>query len=131
MPSKPQMVVLSGNRTYQIDVIGESQYRSNIRAVVGHELDVFAVAHLVPEPTKHADPDAIRVDINGKPVGYLPKQTATQLAATLRRLGLAGVELQAHISAAAGSSSYSIWLDGDLDEIGHVTTGDRPWWRFW
>jgi hypothetical protein len=87
---------------------------------------------LVPEPRNQHDANAVRVDIDQMPVGYLTKPTAAQLSPVLRRLGLVAVQASAQISAFEGASNYSVWVDGSIDEIlREFSTPERPWWRVW
>jgi hypothetical protein len=134
--AKNQMVILEGDGTFQIEVVGESHYRANLRKLAGScdedAVEVVKTAYLVPEPRNPHDANAVRVDIDQMPVGYLTKPTAAQLSPVLRRLGLVAVQASAQISAFEGASNYSVWVDGSIDEIlREFSTPARPWWRVW
>ena len=60
-----------------VNVAGESHYQEALRSIAGtgdvrHE----AEAHLIPEPENEYDPNAVRVEIDGLKVGYLPRDLA-------------------------------------------------------
>jgi hypothetical protein len=77
-------------------VVGESRYADALRRAVVHrdrsstgELMVDAV--LVPEPGNRYDANAVAVTIDGRNVGYLPREDAPPYAAVLGRLADRGV----------------------------------------
>jgi hypothetical protein len=59
-------------------VAGESHYQAALEKIAGPKTDANAdyrtVAHLVPEPKNKYDRNAIRVEIDGVKVGYIPKE---------------------------------------------------------
>jgi hypothetical protein len=63
-----------------VNVAGESHYQPALHELApwdGREdLRHETVAELVPEPENPHDPDAVRVEIAGKLVGYLPRASA-------------------------------------------------------
>lgn len=132
--AKPQMVILEGDGSFQIEVVGESHYFATLCAIAGScaddEVEVVKTAYLVPEPRNQNDPNAIRVDIDEKPVGHLPRSTAARLAPVLKNAKLVAVQVQAQISAFAGADNYSVWLDGDLEEIITTFGAKQSWWKF-
>ena len=71
---------LAGNGGYRIEVVGESHYQEVLEAICGGRTEAGAdhdcVATLVPEPDNPHDRNAIRVDIGGRTVGYLPRADA-------------------------------------------------------
>lgn len=132
--AQPQMVILEGDGSFEIEVVGESHYHAQLRSLAGpndrDDVEVVKTAYLVPEPRNQNDPNAVRVDVDGKPVGHLPRNVAAELAPILKRAKLAGVQVQAQISAFKGADNYNVWLDGDLGEIVRAFPVDRPWWKF-
>ena len=75
-------------------------------------------AHLVLEDDNKYDPQAVRVDIEGKTVGYLSRETAREYRTRLRQTGhprLVGV-CKATIRGgwdrgAKDQGFYGVWLD--------------------
>lgn len=65
---------------FECEVVGESNYQNHLKAFAGnHGTDAAAVAVraiLMPEPTNPYDKNAVCIYINGKTVGYLPKDDA-------------------------------------------------------
>jgi hypothetical protein len=65
----------------ETDVVGESHHQDELLAITGGRrryggVDVGVVAQLVPEPGNRFDPDAIAVEIDQRPVGYVRREDA-------------------------------------------------------
>lgn len=136
MAKKPQMVILEGDGSFPIEVAGESRYFNNLQKIAGscedQPVEVAKTAYIVPEPKNMYDPNALRVDIDQLTVGYLPKPAAAQVSPVLRSHGLAAIQALARITAFEGANNYSVWLDGDLQEILQEPSSSKgPRWRFW
>jgi hypothetical protein len=136
MPKPPQMIILDGDNTFQIEVVGESHYRANLRRIAGpcdnDDVEVVKTGYLVPEPRNQHDPNAMRVDVDQLQVGYLTRPAAAQLSPVLRKLHLVAVQVQVKITAFEGADNYSVWVDGSIDEIlREFSTPARPWWKVW
>ena len=73
---------------FEFDIVGESNYQAAIAAVASEHgmqnTDVQCVAVLEPEDGNPHDPKAVRVQIQGKVVGYFSRQEARSFR---RRLG--------------------------------------------
>lgn len=75
-------------------VVGESNYQPALKAAAGgrvvarddFDAAVHAEAVLVPEPRNPYDVNAVRVQINGQKVGYLPREDAADYRPALDRL---------------------------------------------
>ena len=72
---EPRVTFLRGHES--VNVAGESHYQDALRAIAGagevrHETE----ARLIREPENEYDPNAIRVEIDGRKVGYLPRDLA-------------------------------------------------------
>lgn len=67
----------------RIAVVGESNYQPALRAIcgtkVGEAVRFECFAALVPEPDNPYDSNAVRVEIQGKLVGYLSRADAEEL----------------------------------------------------
>lgn len=100
---------LRGNRL--INVAGESHYQDALRSLTGgaagepvrRELE----ASLVPEPENRFDPNAVRVEIGGKLVGYLPREEAAAYGPTLATLERRGrrAACEALVSGRGGANA--------------------------
>jgi hypothetical protein len=136
MAKKPQMMILDGDGSYPIEVVGESHYFKNLDAIAGAEndgdgVDLVRTAYMVPDPRNPNDRNAVRVDIDEKIVGYLPRDLAAVLSPALLRAGLVAIQTQAHITAGFDGGSYSVWLDGSIDEAMQALQPAKSKWRFW
>src|SRR5829696_3709359 len=74
-----------------VDAAGESHYQAALEHIAGgrtcfgvHSPLVTAV--LVREPTNPYDPNAVRVEADGRPLGYVPKEDAPRFHAVLDKL---------------------------------------------
>jgi predicted Zn-ribbon and HTH transcriptional regulator len=80
--------LFTGDET--LEVVGESHYQEALwEAVGGIRVDPVredCVALLVPEPNNPYDPNAVRVVVEGKTVGYLSRENAALYLPGLRRL---------------------------------------------
>ncbi len=92
-------VMFPRRRRAMLDVVGESHYQENLRRICGRPTangeNRWKSATLVPEPDNPHDGKAVRVDISGRTVGYLPRESAGRLFATLPAEGL---QVRAHIT---------------------------------
>lgn len=136
MAKNPQMIILDGDGTFPIEVVGESHYRANLRKIAGSceddDVEVVKTGYLVPEPRNTHDANAMRVDVDRLQVGYLTRPDAARLAPVLGKLKAVGVQVQVQITAFEGASNYSVWVDGSIDEmLQQFSTERRPWWRVW
>ncbi|MEK6228650.1 MAG: HIRAN domain-containing protein [Actinomycetota bacterium] len=88
----PRTTLLIGGRL--VNVAGESHYQEALREIVGPttaaEIAVDTEALLVPEPSNPHDPNAVMVQIDGKLVGYLPRDEAAAYGPALNELGERG-----------------------------------------
>ena len=106
-----RLTLLAGRRL--INVAGESHYQDALRALTatdGSEPvrgDFEAV--LVPESDNRFDPNAVRVEISGRQIGYLPRAEAAAYRPMLERLAARGRRgsCEAVVSGRGGSSGTS------------------------
>lgn len=92
-PGGPNLVHLSGDGSYSLAVVGESNYQDAIGAICGGRqkkgVHHQCLATLSPEPDNVYDPDAVRVLVRGNLVGYLSRHSAKLFGEEFRRLGVA------------------------------------------
>lgn len=71
---------LVGNKQFDVRVVGESFYESNLYELCGpaedHMRQLAKMAILTLEPNNPYDPNAVRVDIDGLTVGHLSRKDA-------------------------------------------------------
>ncbi len=73
--AEPRVTFLRGHES--VNVAGESHYQDALRSIAGPgEVRHDTEAHLIPEPENDYDPNAVRVEIDGHKVGYLPRDLA-------------------------------------------------------
>jgi len=83
---EPRVTFLRGRES--VNVAGESHYQDALRAIAGEgEVRHDTEAHLIPEPENEYDPNAVRVEIDGSKVGYLPRDLAPAWGPRLAELG--------------------------------------------
>ncbi|MGI9657493.1 MAG: bifunctional DNA primase/polymerase [Gaiellaceae bacterium] len=75
-------VTLPGDR--RVEVVGESHHQDDLLQLAGGQrryggVELEAVAELVPEPANPADPHAVAVEIENKPIGYLRRAEAARM----------------------------------------------------
>ena len=114
---------------YPLQVQGESNYKDNIEEVsnyMGEEEGVDASdfdAHLVLDDSNPYDPNnAVRVDIDGRVVGYLSKSDAKKYRKRLADLGLSNIIGECSASIKGGfikqstgeQADFGVRLDLDL-----------------
>lgn len=70
----------TGPHHFNAEVVGEAKYQRNLLQLAGGKtpdgVEKFATAELVLEDDNPYDSSAVRVDIQGLTVGYLPKESA-------------------------------------------------------
>ncbi|MEJ7817801.1 MAG: HIRAN domain-containing protein [Thermoleophilaceae bacterium] len=83
--TEPRVTFLRGHES--VNVAGESHYQDALRAISGQgEIRHDTEARLIPEPDNPHDANAVRVEIDGAKVGYLPRDLAPQWAPPLAEL---------------------------------------------
>lgn len=107
------------------DVVGESNYLSHIKNVVGkaHQADGAEHLHsalLVPEPDNLHDRNAVAVQIGGHTVGYLAREDAAEYSRVLQRLAAQGFVAQVQARIWAGDFD-----DYEVDRRGNYVQSSR------
>ena len=120
---------LNGVGDYELEVVGESYYQNSFEEICGprtdESVDLIVDAHLVPEPKNPHDPFAVRIDVQGKKVGYLPRETAKDYTILLKALKipitttlLVSGNIRGGWVRKGRKGNYGIWLDFPVDEYG-------------
>lgn len=113
MPDDPKVAPNEGPGTFDYNVVGESNYNANLRAILREEgIDVngggeFQTgAFLLCEPQNKFDPYAVCVVIANKRVGYIPKEDARLLSPQLQEMAANGQVL--YVQAVIGWSDPAV-----------------------
>ncbi len=84
--TEPRVTFLRGHES--VNVAGESHYQEALRALAGKgDARLATEARLIPEQENEHDPNAVRVEIDGRKVGYLPRSLAPAWGPRLAELG--------------------------------------------
>jgi len=104
---------LPGPGTYEIDIVGESHYQQSLESICGGRTEDGArhltEALLILEDSNPHDNLAVRVDIEGNPVGYLSRKDARNYRKQLQQLGHSGLPLSCNAMIVGG------WQRSKLD----------------
>lgn len=113
LPDDPKVAPNEGPGTFDYNVVGESNYNANLRAILREEgIDVnvggeFQTgAFLLCEPQNKFDPYAVCVVIGNKRVGYIPKEDARSLSPQLQEMAAYGQVL--YVQAVIGWSDPAV-----------------------
>jgi hypothetical protein len=109
-PQKPKAKPKSkaparGHGEYAQEVVGESNYQPALRAIQASKDKPFHRARLVPEDANPFDNLAVRVDVAGHTVGYLPRADARRW----RKSSGPGT-CDAFIADAGPGTNLGVWL---------------------
>jgi hypothetical protein len=111
-----------------VDAVGESHYQEALETVAGGRTSFgvhipLITAQLVREPTNPYDPDAVRVEADGRQLGYLPKEDAPRFHAAIDKLAVQGCLATCRARLTGGWDRGH----GDRGSIGlQLLTGRRP-----
>lgn len=92
------------NIWYETEIVGESNYQTNIESFCAGGSNVDLSADLILENDNPHDPKAVRVDIGRKTVGYLSRQDAR----TYRKM----------LASGSADTSYAALVRGTLGRRG-------------
>lgn len=100
----------------RVEVVGESFYADALRSLFPRQLDdsgreLLVRAALVPDPTNQYDRNAVKIMIDGKQVGHLPKEDAARYQPVLAALVQRG--FLPVTNARVWGSEYSTYVGTD------------------
>jgi hypothetical protein len=126
--AEPRLSFLRGREL--VNVAGESHYQDALRRITGEgEVRHQTEAHLVPEPGNPHDANAVRVEIDGHKVGYLPRTLAGAYAGGLAAIVARG-RLSACEAAIVGGAETALGVFLRLPEPGDRQLTEDPARRF-
>ena len=86
---------LASDDSFPLACVGESHYQAALEAISGPRsgegVDVEVEACVLLENTNPYDPQAVRVDVDGRTVGYLSRPDARAYRRALKSVGVAEV----------------------------------------
>jgi hypothetical protein len=94
-----------GHGEYSQEVVGESNYQTALRAIKSTSDKPFHRARLVPEDGNPYDDMAVRVDVAGHTIGYLPRADARRW-----RQHQKPTTCDAYLADAGGGKPIGVWL---------------------
>lgn len=126
-PVEPERANLLGHGDFDLEVVGESHYQSNLETICGPRTtkgeNRQVEATLILEDNNPHDKLAVRVEINGLAVGHLSRDVARSYREQLRRSGhpRAIGTCQAKIKGGwqrknGDKGHYGVWLDIPTDD---------------
>lgn len=125
---EPEEVFLRGAGNFDLEIVGESFYQDNLEAICGPRNERGenreAVASLILEDENKFDRNnAVRVEIEGKQVGYLSKKVARAYRSTMKENGHLHSIVTCNANIRGGwqrkngnIGSYGVWLDIPFEE---------------
>ncbi len=106
-------------RGYTFDVVGEGAYQKNLSKICGgkkeYGVKLECVALLITETGEHGE--AVRVDINGRTVGYLSRDHVTDYYSVLSKNGLSDESVSVRAKVVGGWKRYSYDEENDSEDI--------------
>ena len=119
----PQSFSIAGHGDFPLEVVSVLFYQENLERICGPRtdqgVDRTVRARLMPEEGNPHDPQAVRVEVDGRQVGYLNRDFARQFRRQIKQAGQprAFGECDARITggtrrkAGGRAGAYSVWLD--------------------
>ena len=112
-----------GDGDFEYNIVGEAQNRGHLEnLILKHKAkdigEILIDALLVPEPTNAYDENAIRVLIEEKPVGYIPKNDCVEFLEIFKANNLGAMKVPARIGWDKDSAQplIGVRLDFSWDE---------------
>jgi hypothetical protein len=106
-----QTSALAPGRGWTVPVVGEAQYQDVLQKLYrknggsGHDIKVGAT--LVPKDDNAFDSNAVRIEIESRGVGYLPREMAREYRAELgESIGQCSAKIVGGFERDDGSSAY-------------------------
>jgi hypothetical protein len=126
-PKEPDIAVLRGDGKFALEVVGESYYQDALESIcgprTGKSVNEKRTAMLILEDNNPKDKNAVRVEIQGKQVGYLSRKVSVLYRQQIKAGGMPKAigECQAVIKGGwdrgeNNKGTYGVWLDIPVEE---------------
>lgn len=113
MPAEGTFILLEASGSFAVGLAGESNYFDAIYAAAGRQSGEHAgLAEILREADNKFDTNAVRVEINGRTVGYIPREQAPDFHPLLNY----GKSLNKRIFA-----SCRVWVSDEDESYGSVS----------
>lgn len=120
-------VLLRGRGSYDQEVAGESHCFAELRALTGSGTgERTGLAELRREPSNPHDPNAVRVLVEGRVVGYLPRAAASAYQPALRQVSTALCRVRLWWSYEHRELGFIASVSLDLADPAEVLPLNRP-----
>ena len=110
-PSRPTQrlarVLKPEHSGFFMSVAGEQYHQDHLRRISPGKLNDqrrYDTARLIREPANEHDANAVRIDVKGSPIGYLPSHNAETLAPSLDALAQKGIAVECRVTYTGGSA---------------------------
>lgn len=111
---------VNSKTSYNYDIVGESYRRENLLEIINNH-DAISIgklhveAILDPEPSNPFDENAVKVLIDGKHVGYIPKSDSKRVSNLISESGLDSMKVKARIGWDKNQTTQFIGVKIALD----------------
>ena len=126
--SEKESVFIEGDNGFDLEVVGESDYQAHLKSICGGNLKQGslkrAIAELHYEDKNPLDGEAIRVDVSGKTVGYLPIEEARLYRKKIKKTGYDEITVSCNAiifgekkEGFFGRAAIGVWLDLPIEKL--------------
>jgi len=123
-----ETVYIEGDGGFDLEVVGESNYQKHLKKLCGgyskEGSKTEVIAKLIFENNNPHDNQAIRVDIEGKTVGYLSREDARIYRKRIRKAGYDEITILCNGKIFGGKklgllrkTNFGVWLDLPIEEL--------------
>jgi hypothetical protein len=99
--SPPQARVVTELKSFRFNVVGESHYQDVLEGIAGgyrRDSQAFAVSAVMAlDPENRFDLNAVRVEIDGQTIGYLPKAEAKRIGSMMQDQNVSAATVEAQV----------------------------------
>lgn len=124
-PPTPKLYNLPTNGGYDLEIVGEASFQDNLLAICGRKTknghNKKTIAYLILENNNPVDKNAVRIDTEGKTVGYLSRAVAIKYRDYLKHHGLGDIIGTCPAVIKGGwdrgngdTGHFGVWLDFTL-----------------